>query len=106
MFELGTIPKIPCLVQIGYFNNENTKIQEFINKYYGRVFTDSGDSVPVGCDVFFRHFENEPCFYNHLLNIHKSKKAFNVYYFDSYYSSEFDLRSIELLKNNTRLKLL
>ena len=88
------------------FNNENKKIQEFISKYYGRVFTDSCDSVPVDCDEFVMQFENEPCFYNHLLNMHKSKKAFNVYYFDSYYSSEFDLRSIELLKNNTRLKLL
>ncbi len=80
------------------FNNENNRIQEFIKKYYGLVFTDSCDGVPVGCDTFFRHFEDEPCFYNHLLNIHKSKKNFNVYYFD--YSSE------ELLKNNTRLKLL
>lgn len=105
LYLLNSFPR-KCFQFACQFNNENTKIQEFINKYYGRVFTDSADSVPVGCDVFFRHFENEPCFYNHLLNLHKSKKAFNVYYFDSYYSSEFDLRNIELLKNNTRLKLL
>ena len=105
LYLLNSFPK-KCFQFACQFNNENTKIQEFINKYYGRVFTDSGDSIPVGCDVFFRHFKNEPCFYNHLLNIHKSKKAFNVYYFDSYYSSECDLRNIELLKNNTRLKLL
>lgn len=105
LYLLKNFPR-KCFQFACQFNNENTKIQEFINKYYGRVFTDSGDSVPVGCDVLFRHFENEPCFYNHLLNIHKSRKAFNVYYFGSYYSSEFDLRSIELLKNNTRLKLL
>ncbi len=85
------------------FNKENIKAQNFIEKYYGQVFSDSCDSVPVGCDIFFRHFEKEHYFYNHLLNIYKGKKHFNVYYFDLYFS---DLRGIVQLKKGTRLKLL
>lgn len=88
------------------FNKENAKIQNFINKYYGNVFTDSCDSVPVDSDTFINHFVGEHSFYKHLLKIQKSKKDFNVYFFDSNYSSKFDLRGIELLKNNTKLQFL
>lgn len=51
IYLLKSFPR-KCFQFACQFNDENTKIQEFINKYYGRVFTDSGDSVPVGCDVF------------------------------------------------------
>ena len=41
------------------YNEENKKIQEFINKYYGEIISDSSDSVPTDSDIFIDHFNDD-----------------------------------------------
>lgn len=79
------------------FHKDNRKIQSFIDKYYGCVFSDSCDSVPTDCDFFIEHFKYEHCFYNHLYVLLKNRNKFNVYYINN--------ESVSILKSNTKLEL-
>ncbi len=79
------------------FNKDNRKIQSFIDKYYGCVFSDSCDSVPTDCDLFIEHFKYERCFYNHLYVLLRNRNKFNVYYINN--------ESVDILKSNTKLEL-
>ena len=82
------------------YNEENKKVQEFINKYYGEIFSDGSDSVPTDSDIFINHF-NEDCYFVKLLtNLRNSKKPFNVYCINNCSLNK------DLLIKNTNLKLL
>ena len=83
------------------YNTENKKVQEFIDKYYGKTITDSGDSVPVDDDITITHFNGDYNFVELLANLRYSKNNFNIYYIDNYSPDNTDL-----LTKNTKLKLL
>lgn len=83
------------------FNTENKKVKEFIDKYYGKTITDSGDSIASDDDITINHFKNDSNFVELLENLRYSKYNFNVYYIDNYSPDDTDL-----LTKNTKLKLL
>ena len=82
------------------YNNENKKIQEFIKKYYGKIISDSSDSVPTDSDIFINYFNDDSHFVKLLTNMRNSKKQFNVYYIETYSPNK------NILTKNTNLKLL
>lgn len=82
------------------YNSENKKVHEFIAKYYGKIISDSSDSVPADSDIFINHFNDDSHFVKLLTNLRDSKKHFNVYYIGTYSQDKY------LLINNTNLKLL
>ncbi len=82
------------------YNEENKKVQEFINKYYGEIFSDSSDSVPTDSDIFINHFNEDFYFVKLLTNLRNSKKPFNVYCINNCSLNK------DLLIKNTNLKLL
>ena len=82
------------------YNEENKKVQELINKYYGEIFTDSGDSVPTDSDIFITHYNWCFCFVQLLTNLQQSNKNFNVYWAKTFSPNK------NLLIKNTNLKLL
>lgn len=82
------------------YNSENKKVQEFINKYYGKIILDSSDSVPVDSDIFINHFKDDCHFVKLLTNLSYSKKNFNVYWIENHSPDK------NLLTKNTNLKLL
>lgn len=82
------------------FNNENKKVQEFIDKYYGKIIFDSCDSVPADSDIFIDHFNDDCPFVKLLTNLRYSKNNFNVYWIENYSPDK------DLLTKNTNLKLL
>lgn len=82
------------------YNNENKKVQEFIAKYYGKIISDSSDSVPTDSDIFINHFNDDSHFVKLLTNLRNSKKHFNVYYIETSSPDK------NLLIKNTNLKLL
>lgn len=81
------------------YNNENKKVQEFIAKYYGKIISDSSDSVPTDSDLFINHFNDDSHFVKLLTNLKNSKKHFNVYWIETYSPDK------NLLIENTNLKL-
>jgi hypothetical protein len=82
------------------YNNENKKVQEFIDKYYGKIISDSSDSVPTDSDIYISHFKDDCHFEELLTNLKNSKKHFNVYWIETYSPDK------NLLIKNTNLKLL
>lgn len=99
LYLLKNIPKKEIYFAC-QLNTGNQKVQEFINKYYGKIFLDSCDSLPVDSDTFIDYFKNEPYFKDLLLKLRNSKSEFCVYWLGTYSCCE------ELLKNNTNLKLI
>ena len=82
------------------YNNGNTKVQEFIGKYYGEIIYDSSDSVPSDSDIFISHFNDDCHFVKLLTNLRNSKKHFDVYWIETQPPDN------NLLVKNTNLKLL
>ena len=82
------------------YNKENKKVQEFIDKYYGKIIFDSCDSVPVDSDSFIKHFNDDCLFVKLLTNLRYSKNDFNIYWIENYSPDK------DLLTKNTNLKLL
>lgn len=82
------------------FNNENKKVQEFINKYYGKIIFNSFDSVPPDDDIVIDYFKDDSPFVKLLTNLRYSKNNFNVYCIESYSPNK------DFLSVNTNLKLL
>lgn len=82
------------------YNKENKKVQDFINKYYGEIISDSCDSVPTDSDIFINHFNDDYHFVKLLTNLRNSKKHFNVYWIDTHSPNK------DLLIKNTNLRLL
>jgi len=81
-------------------NSENKMVQELINKYYGEIITDCGDSVPTDSDIFISHFKDDSHFVKLLTNLTNSKKNFNVYSIETYSPNK------KILIDNTKLKFL
>lgn len=82
------------------YNEENKKVQEFINKYYGEIISDSSDSVPTDSDIFINHFNDDYHFVKLLTNLRNSEKHFNVYWINNHSPNK------DLLIKNTNLKFL
>ena len=82
------------------YNEENKKVQEFINKYHGEIISDSRDSVPTDSDIFINHFNDDYHFVKLLTNLINSEKHFNVYCINNQSPKK------ELLMKNTNLKFL
>jgi FkbH-like protein len=79
------------------YNEENKKVQEFINKYYGEIIS---DSVSTDSDIFINHFNDDYHFVKLLTNLRNSEKQFNVYWINNHSPNK------DLLIKNTNLKLL
>lgn len=82
------------------FKKENKKVQEFIDKYYGKIILDSCDSVPTDSDIFINYFNDDYPFVKLLTNLRYSKNNLNVYWIENYPPDK------DLLTKNTNLKLL
>lgn len=82
------------------YNKENKKVQEFIDKYYGKIIFDSCDSVPVDSDMSINQFNDDCHFVKLLTNLRYSKNDFNIYWIENYFPDK------DLLTKNTNLKLL
>lgn len=102
-FEIGVEEFVILhLISLGFreihfacqFRENNSKIQEFIDKYYGNVITDSCDSIPANCDYFINGFDND-AFKKILFKSLDNKIGYNVYWICD---------SDGILKNNTKLK--
>lgn len=75
--------------------DRNQKINDWIDKYYGYVFTDSCDSVPYDDDIVINHFDYDLPFQKLLINLRNQKHRYNVCW----------INSIDTLKDKTNLKL-
>lgn len=82
------------------FKKENKKVQEFIDKYYGKIILDSCDSVPTDSDIFINYFNDDYPFVKLLTNLRYGKNNLNVYWIENYPPDK------DLLTKNTNLKLL
>lgn len=82
------------------FKKENKKVQEFIDKYYGKIILDRCDSVPTDSDIFINYFNDDYPFVKLLTNLRYSKNNLNVYWIENYPPDK------DLLTKNTNLKLL
>ena len=76
-------------------NNKNQKVNDWIDKYYGYVFTNSCDSVPYDNDIVISHFDYDLPFQKLLLDLRNKKHRYDVLW----------INSIDTLKNKTNLKL-
>lgn len=81
-------------------NVKNSKIQEFINKYYGVAICDSSDSVPIDSDIAINQFYYDGNFKKLLLKLRNNNHQFNVYWINE------DSNSRNKLRNNTNLELI
>ena len=75
------------------YNGQNSKLHEFIDKYYGKALCDDWSSVPIDCDISINHYgEYDDLFKRLLLQLVSSKCNFNVYIINQ------DLEAKNLLK--------
>ena len=82
------------------YNGQNSKLHEFIDKYYGKALCDDWSSVPIDCDISINHYgEYDDLFKRLLLQLVSSKCNFNVYIINQ------DLEAKNLLKANTNIKI-
>lgn len=65
------------------FDVGNLKVEELMNKYYGKIITDSCDSVQTNSDIFIDHFKDDCSFKDLLLKLKGSKSNYNVYWLGS-----------------------
>lgn len=82
-------------------HDENKKIQEFVDKYYGRIIFDDCSSVPVDSNLVLNYYQydcKDKSFAELIRALHGA--PFDIYDFET------DNRVKSILKNNTKLKLL
>lgn len=76
-------------------NVKNQRVNDWIDNYYGSVFSDSCDSVPYDDDIVINHFEYDLPFQKLLKKLRNYEHRFNVLW----------VSSTEALKKNTNLKI-
>ena len=82
------------------FNDENLRIQEFIDKYCKVHIIDSSKNISIDSDMHIEHFKDSSSFEQLLLKLEDTGSSYHVYWINS------DTCKKDLLANNTQLELL